>query len=88
VQAKVVRQIFEWVGRDRMSSTWQVVRRLAQEGIPSAEGKRWCGETVSKLLKNPAYIGWAIYGKTRVGEYRPRLRPGRGRPEHPRHAVT
>jgi len=53
-QAKVVRQIFEWVGRDRMS-TRQVVRRLAQEGIPSAKGKRWCAETVGKLLKNRAY---------------------------------
>jgi len=84
-QAKVVRQIFEWVGRDRMT-TRQVVRRLARESIASAKGKRWCAETVGKLLRNPAYKGQAIFGKTRVGEYRPPLRPVRGRPEHPRHA--
>lgn len=86
-QAKVVRHIFEWVGRDRMS-TRQVARRLLREGVPTAKGKRWCAETVGRLLKNPAYKGQAVFGKSRVGERRPQLRPGRGRPEQPRHAVS
>jgi site-specific DNA recombinase len=86
-EAKVVQRIFEWVGCDRMSIR-QVARRLAEEGIASAKGKRWCSETVGKLLRNPAYKGQAVFGKMRVGERRPRLRPGRGRPEHPRHATS
>ena len=86
-QAKVVRKIFEWVALERMSSH-QVARRLAREGIVSAKGSRWCAVTVLKLLRNRAYTGQAVYGKTRTGEYRPRLRPGRGRPAQPRRAET
>jgi len=86
-QAKVVQQIFEWVGRDRLSIR-EVSRRLARAGIPSAKGKRWCTETIGKLLRNPAYKGQAAFGKTRVGPRRPQLRPGRGRPAQPRHAVS
>ena len=86
-EARVVRQIFEWVGRDRLS-TREVCRRLLRQGIASAKGKRWYAETVGKLLRNPAYKGQAVFGKTRVGERRTLLRPGRGRPEHPRHAVS
>jgi site-specific DNA recombinase len=86
-QARVVRQIFEWVVYERLS-TRQVVRRLAREGITSAKGKHWCPETVGKLLNNPAYKGQAVFGKSRVGERRPQLRPGRGRPEQPREATS
>jgi len=86
-EARVVRQVFEWVGRDRLS-TRQVCRRLAKEGIASAKGKLWCAETVGKLLKNPAYKGQAVFGKTRVGERRNPLRPARGKPEHPRRAES
>jgi site-specific DNA recombinase len=86
-QAKVVRQIFEWVGRDRLTLR-EVVRRLDREGIVSARGKRWCATTVGHLLRNSAYKGQAIFGKTRSGERRPRLRPARGRPEHPRYAAS
>jgi site-specific DNA recombinase len=86
-EAKVVRQIFEWFGHDRVS-TREIVRRLARDGIASAKGKGWHAETVRKLLQNPAYKGQALFGKSRVGERRPRLRPGRGRPEQPRQATS
>jgi site-specific DNA recombinase len=43
---------------------------------------------VGKLLKNPAYKGGATFGRTRMGERRPRLRPKRGKPEHPRNAKS
>jgi site-specific DNA recombinase len=82
-EARVVRQIFEWVGRDRLSLRG-VERRLRQQGVPSAKGMTWHAFTIRKLLTNPAYKGEAIFGKTRVGERRPRLRPGRGHPEQPR----
>jgi site-specific DNA recombinase len=86
-EAQVVRQIFEWVGRDRLSLR-EVGRRLRQEGIPSAKGKSWHVFCVRKLLKNPAYKGEAVFGKSRVGERRPRLRPARGQPEHPRNNTS
>ena len=82
-EARVVQQIFEWIGRDRLSLR-EVGRRLRQQEIPSAKGKAWHAFTVRKLLANPAYKGEAVFGKTRVGERRPRLRPARGHPEQPR----
>jgi len=85
-QARVVKRIFEWVGRDRMSLR-KVCLCLQQQGIPSPKGKSiWDREVVGKLLKNPAYKGAATFGRTRVGERRPRLRPMRGKSEQPRNA--
>lgn len=87
-QARVVRQIFEWVGRDRFS-IGEVCRRLAREGIPSARGKHyWDRSVVWAILRNPAYKGLAAFGKTRIGEMRPRLRPQRGQAEQPRRAYS
>src|SRR5258708_6722769 len=87
-QARVVKQIFEWVGRDRLSLR-KVCLHLKQQGIPSPKGKSlWDREVVGKLLKNPAYKGAATFGRTRVGERRPRLRPMRGKPEQPRNATS
>ncbi|HLA83745.1 MAG TPA: recombinase family protein, partial [Thermoguttaceae bacterium] len=85
-EARVIRQMFEWVGRDGLS-IGEVCRRLRQQGIPSPKGKSyWDRTTVWGHLKHPAYRGTAIFGKTRVGPKRPRLRAQRGRPEQPRRA--
>ncbi len=85
-QARVVRQIFAWVGQERLS-LWGVCRRLQDQGIPTATGKSWWDRaTVWGLLQNPAYKGQAAYGKTRSGPRRPRLRPPRGHPAEPRRA--
>ena len=87
-EALVVKQIFEWVGLDRLSLR-QVCRRLQQLGIRSPQGKSiWRPEGISRLLKNPAYIGNATFGRTRVVERRSRLRPMRGKPEQPRNAKS
>jgi site-specific DNA recombinase len=84
-QARVVRQIFTWVGRDRLSLN-QVVRRLRQAGEPTATGKQWWSRTIVwHILQNPAYKGQAAYGKTRTINRRQRQRSLRGRPIHPRH---
>ena len=65
-QARVVRQIFTWVGRDRFSLN-QVARRLRQAGEPTATGKQWWSRTIVwHILQNPAYKGQAAYGKTRT----------------------
>lgn len=83
-EARVIRQIFEWVGRDGLSIN-EVRRRLKQQGIPSRTGKSyWDRTTVWGYLKNPAYRGTAIFGKRRNGPIRPRLRAQRGCPEQPR----
>ena len=86
-EAKVVKNVFEWVGRDRLSLR-EVGRRLRKHGIPSAKGKSWHVFCVRKLLTNPAYKGTALFGRSRVGERRPRLRPARGQSEHPRNNTS
>jgi site-specific DNA recombinase len=83
-EARVVRQIFQWVGQDGLS-IGEVCRRLKKRGIPTRTGKSsWDRATVWGLLKNPAYQGTARFGKTRVGPRQPSLRPQRGRLEQPR----
>src|SRR5262249_60566081 len=46
------------------------------------------GSGVWAILKNPAYMGSAAFGKTRPGPLRPKLRAQRGRPLQPRRAVS
>jgi site-specific DNA recombinase len=83
-QAQVVRQIFDWIGRER-TSIGEACRRLQQAAIPSPKGKPvWDRSTVWGLLKNPAYKGTAAFGKTAIGQKRPRLRPGRRQSPQPR----
>jgi site-specific DNA recombinase len=87
-EARVIRQMFEWVGRDGLS-IGEVCRRLKQQGIPSPKGKSyWDRTTVWGHLKNPAYRGAAIFGKTQIGPKRPCLRAQRGRAEQPRRAYS
>lgn len=83
-EARVVRQMFEWVARERIS-LHEVRRRLQDRGVSSPRGHaRWPRETIWHLLKNPTYKGRAAFGKTACGERRPRLRPLRNQPEQPR----
>jgi len=85
-QAPVVRQIFDWVARERLS-IGEVTRRLGAAAIRSPSGKTgWDRTTVWDLLRNPAYKGQAAFGKTRAGALRPRWRAHRGRPLPPREA--
>jgi site-specific DNA recombinase len=87
-EARVVRQIFAWVGQERCS-LGEVCRRLQKQGIPSPKGKSsWDRTSVWGMLKNPAYRGAAAFGKTQIGELRKRLRPSRGRAEQPRRAYS
>jgi site-specific DNA recombinase len=83
-EARVVRDLFAWVGLEGLSLA-DVVRRLTAQGVPTRTGRpRWDRATVRGILRNPAYYGAARYGKTRL-EARPAGgRPGRGRPAVPR----
>ena len=83
-RAAVVRQVFEWVGRDRLS-IGEVTRRLRAAGVKTATNKDWWDRTsVWGMLKNPAYKGFAAFGKTRTGPRRPQLRTQRGHSKTPR----
>jgi site-specific DNA recombinase len=83
-EARVVRQVFTWVGQDRLSLR-EVCRRLERQGVPTRTGKpRWDASALAALLRNTAYIGEAQYGKTRVVPRRPQLRPRRHQPDVPR----
>jgi site-specific DNA recombinase len=82
--AAVVRTIFTWIGVDGHSIR-EVCRRLKTQQIPSPTGKSfWDPTTVWGILRNPAYVGRAEFGKTREVASRPRLRTQRGRPSHGR----
>jgi site-specific DNA recombinase len=87
-EARVVRQVFAWVGRDRLS-IGEVTRRLKQAGEPTRSGKAtWDRSTVWGMLKNPAYTGQAAFGKTRSAPLAPRLRAQRNGSLHPRRPVS
>ena len=83
-EARIVRQIFAWIGRERVS-IGEVCRRLQQAGERTRTGKtNWDRTTVWGILKNPAYKGTAAFGKTKAEPRRPKLRPQRGDPAQPR----
>src|SRR4051812_13149288 len=85
-EARIVRRIFAWIGRERVS-IGETCRRLQQEGIRPRSGKpAWDRSTVGGILRNPAYAGTAAFGKTRIGPMPARLRPVRGGSEQPRRA--
>jgi site-specific DNA recombinase len=87
-KARVVRQVFAWVGYDRWT-IGEVCRRLTQAGEVRRTGKTvWDRSVVWGILKNPAYQGAAAFGKTRQAPRRPRLRAQRNRPLQPRRAVS
>src|SRR6266849_4274895 len=85
-EARVVRQIFAWVGQDRCT-IGEVQRRLNQAKEPTRTGKTvWDRATIWGILKNPAYKGEAAFGKTHLEPLRPRLRAQRGRSMQPKRA--
>ena len=60
-QAQVVRQIFQWVGCERLA-LGEVSRRLHRRGVLSPTGQlRWSSTTLAFLLRNSAYRGQAAY---------------------------
>src|SRR5262249_4532386 len=87
-EARVVRQVFAWVGHDRLT-IGEVCRRLTHASEVTRTGKTvWDRSVVWGIWKNPAYQGTAAFGKTRQGPLRPRLRAQRNRPVQPRRAVS
>jgi site-specific DNA recombinase len=87
-EARVVRQVFEWFGKERIS-IGEVKRRLDDRGEKTRSGKTcWDRTTIWAMLKNPAYIGKAAFGKTKIGEKRSRVRPQRNSSDRPRQSYS
>ena len=87
-EAQVVRQIFEWVGKDRLTIR-EVCQRLRDAGhVTRTGGTRWQPTTIGGILRNPAYVGEAAFGRSRVGPLRPRLRAAHGRHLVPRRGAS
>jgi site-specific DNA recombinase len=87
-EARVVRQMFAWVGHER-ATIGDVCRRLSRAGEPTRTGKAvWDRSGVWGMLRNPASRRPAACGKTRQGPLRPRLRAPRGRLLQPRRATS
>lgn len=56
--APVVREIFRLAAEEHLS-TGQIAARLSAAQIPAPRGTVWWRDTVSKILRNPAYLGLA-----------------------------
>src|SRR6267154_972609 len=89
-QAATVKTIFQWIGMDRLS-IGEVVRRLAEAGTVTASGKLyWDRSVVWGILRNPAYMGRAAFGKTQSRDRLPhvRVRTQRHSTDVPRRAYS
>jgi site-specific DNA recombinase len=73
-EADIVRRVFAWIGRDRLSMR-EVCRRLQRMGCRSPRGLRhWGITTIRGMLANPTYVGRAVLGRSRIVPAAPRLR--------------
>jgi len=65
LEALIVREIFDrYVAR--RASIVQICRALSEQGVPTRTGTpRWGSSTIWAILRNPAYIGQAAYGRRR-----------------------
>jgi site-specific DNA recombinase len=87
-EAKVVRRIYDSLVRQQ-KSIGQIVRELNADRVPTRRGApRWDRTTVWAILRNPAYMGKAAYGKTESTDRRQLLRPIRNKPSAPRRSKS
>jgi site-specific DNA recombinase len=78
-EVPVVRQVYQWYTEEGLS-LGAIARRLTEQGVPTRRGKaRWERSVVWAMLRNPAYVGRAAYGKTESAERRRITRPLRQR---------
>jgi site-specific DNA recombinase len=83
-EAKVVRSVFQWLVEEQCSLR-SITKRLMAEGIPTRTGKAlWRPGAVGGMMRNPAYMGLAAFGKTEPVPPMKLLKPPRGRTGMPR----
>jgi site-specific DNA recombinase len=77
-EAQVVREVFRLYTRDDYS-IGALARHLTERGVRTQGGKsRWDRSVIWAMLRNPAYMGRAAFGKTRVVDRSKKLtRPSR-----------
>jgi len=61
-EAKIVQRMFEMVAQGK--GCFKIARTLNEEGIATKAGKKWEARTVSRIVRNPAYIGITYFGVT------------------------
>jgi site-specific DNA recombinase len=87
-EAKIVRNIFKWVGEQRLGLN-EVCRKLEAASHKTPTGAvKWERSTVWGILKNTAYIGKAAFGKSKLTRERQRLRPAKGQQANPKLSRT
>lgn len=81
-----LRNIFRW--KLEGASVNQIVKQLEESGVSNPElrkrengtrhgdyvGKGWAKSTINSILRNPAYLGHTVHGKTRTALYQGRQR--------------
>jgi site-specific DNA recombinase len=73
-EAARVRQLFATYTQEGVS-LYELARRFNERQVPTRQGRRWDPSTIRKMLRNPAYVGTAGFGKLAS---RPRQRITRG----------
>jgi site-specific DNA recombinase len=87
-EARIVRLIFAWVGRERLSLR-EACRRLQEMNCRTRQGSpQWHASTLRGMLINPAYTGHAAFGRFHYLPPRPRLRAQRGHSKPSSHPVS
>jgi site-specific DNA recombinase len=61
-EAKIVKRMFEMVAQG--DSCFKIARILNEEGVPTKSGSRWEAPTVSRIVRNSAYMGITYFGQT------------------------
>ena len=77
-EANVVRRVYEMYTVEGLS-IGEIARRLNAESIPARKSGRWERSVVWGVLRNPAYRGFACFGKTRASARTRIMRPQRRR---------
>jgi len=74
-QAEVVRQVYQWYTQESLS-IGAITRRLNEQKVATRTGKlRWERSVLWAMLRNPAYVGRAAFGKTERAERQRITRP-------------
>jgi site-specific DNA recombinase len=78
-EAEVVQAVFRRYTQESVSIN-AIARELNERGVATRTGvAHWCRSTVWAMLRNPAYMGLACFGKTETVERRKITRPLRQR---------
>ncbi|PLS02896.1 recombinase family protein [Neobacillus cucumis] len=62
-EAEVVRLIFDLAGNHGFGCS-RISQELNHRGIPTRNGKQWISSTITRILRNPIYIGYPAYNKS------------------------